>query len=176
METPSRAHALQRARSSFEVNQMVSEYRALRATVLRLWSAAATEVTVHDLQDVTRFNEAVDQALAESLKLFVAEVDRARNLLLGVLGHDLRTPLATIVNCAHYRLRVRPEDTRDANTILRSAERTKVLVDDDVLVYTRKRLGVGVTVDPVPRQLDRFARDTVDELLAINPGRRGGLT
>src|SRR5438045_4694667 len=96
---------MQRARSGFEVNQMVSEYRALRATVLRLWSAAATDVTVHDLQDVTRFNEAVDQALAESLKFFVAEVDRARNLVLGVLGHDLRTPLGVVVNCAQHQLR-----------------------------------------------------------------------
>ncbi|MFL6661471.1 MAG: ATP-binding protein [Rhizobacter sp.] len=175
-ETPSRSHAMQRARSGFEVNQMVSEYRALRATVLRLWSAAATDVTVHDLQDVTRFNEAVDQALAESLKFFVAEVDRARNLVLGVLGHDLRTPLGVVVNCAQHQLRVRPDDTRDADMILRSAARMKSLVDE-VLSYTRKRLGTGLVIHATPVHLARFSRDIVDEILAVTPpGRAIDLT
>ena len=34
------------------------------------------------LQDVIRFNEAIDQALAESIGHFSAQVDQARNLLL----------------------------------------------------------------------------------------------
>ena len=83
---PSRSHARQRARQGFEVEQMVAEYRALRATVLRLWTGASSTVQVEDLEDVTRFNEAVDQAIAESLQVFVAEVDRARDLFLGMLG------------------------------------------------------------------------------------------
>ena len=61
---PSRSHARQRERQGFEIEEMVAEYRALSATVLRLWSAASDNVQVEDLEDVTRFNEAVDQAIA----------------------------------------------------------------------------------------------------------------
>jgi RsbT co-antagonist protein rsbRD N-terminal domain len=67
---PSRSHARERERQGFRIEQMVAEYRALRATVLRLWTAASSSVQVEDLEDVTRFNEAVDQAIAESLQVF----------------------------------------------------------------------------------------------------------
>jgi hypothetical protein len=43
------------------------------------------------LQDVIRFNEAIDQAVAESIGHFSAQVEQGRNLLLGMLGHDMRT-------------------------------------------------------------------------------------
>ena len=45
------------------------------------------------MQDMICFNEAIDQALCASIGHFSGEVDRARNLLLGVLGHDMRTLL-----------------------------------------------------------------------------------
>src|SRR5436305_9337627 len=127
---PSRSHARQRARQGFEVEQMVAEYRALRATVLRLWTAASATVQIEDLEDVTRFNEAVDQAIAESLQVFVTEVDRARDLFLGMLGHDLRGPLSTISNSATLEVRMRPNDSQRAATILRSVAQMKALLDD----------------------------------------------
>lgn len=79
---PSRSHARQRERQGFEVGQMVAEYRALRATVLRLWRDSSRDAGPDDLDDMMRFNEAVDQALAESVEVFIAELDRARDLFL----------------------------------------------------------------------------------------------
>jgi hypothetical protein len=35
------------------------------------------------MEDVIRFNEAIDQAVAESVGHFHAQVEQARNLLLG---------------------------------------------------------------------------------------------
>ena len=118
---PSRSHAREGARHGFRVEQMVAEYRALRATVLRLWTAPPSNVQAQDLEDVTRFNEAVDQAIAESLQVFVTEMDRARDLFLGMLGHDLRGPLSTIASSATLELRTRPKDSQRAAIILRSA-------------------------------------------------------
>ena len=48
-------------------------------------------------EEVTRFNEAIDEAIAESVSHFAEEVERWRNIFLGVLGHDLRSPLGAIV-------------------------------------------------------------------------------
>src|SRR5258705_3364201 len=66
---------------------LASEYRALRASVLRLWNESCQPDDIN-LEDVIRFNEAIDQALAESIGFFSEQVERARNLLLGMLGHD----------------------------------------------------------------------------------------
>ena len=168
--TPSHAHAMQRVRSGFEVNQMVSEFRALRATVLRLWSESAGKASIEDLNDVTRFNEAIDQALAESLKSFVSEVDRARNLFMGVLGHDLRTPLSTITMCSSILKLRRPEDVREVEMIQRSSERMRALVDV-VLSYTRRSLGSVLPVELKPIKLDVLVRNCVHDFVVTNPDR-----
>src|SRR6202007_2283201 len=78
-ETASQTHALLRARAGFNIKQLAAEYRALRASVLRLWMDDCGSDDPH-LDDIIRFNEAVDQALAESVGFFSAQVDQARNL------------------------------------------------------------------------------------------------
>ncbi len=171
---PSRIHARQRERQGFEIEQMVAEYRALRATVLRLWRAASTVLHAEDLEDLIRFNEAVDQAIAESLETFVAEVDKARNLFLGVLGHDLRGPLSTISNAAAADLLARPNDAPRAGVIIRSVAQMTALLDD-LLEYTRHQLNFGLAIEPVDVELGQFARQTLDEIATISPGRVLGL-
>jgi len=168
-QVPSRSHARQRERQGFQVEQLVAEYRALRATVLRLWTAASSSGQAEDLDDITRFNEAVDQAIAESLQVFVAEVDRARDLFLGMLGHDLRGPLSTIASSAAVDMRIRPNDSPRAAVILRSVAQMKALLDD-LVEYTRHRLGSGLAIAPAALQLDHFARNTLDEIEAISRG------
>jgi hypothetical protein len=64
------SHGAGRAESRFTIEQMVSEYRTLRASVTRLWIDAAGGLTRKDLDDLVRFNEAIDQALAESTARF----------------------------------------------------------------------------------------------------------
>jgi hypothetical protein len=100
-ETAAQTHAVLRARSGFDINQLVAEYRALRASVLRLW-LDQLPIEPEGVGDVIRFNEAIDQAIAESVGHFDAQVEQARNLLLGMLGHDMRNPLNNIVMTAHY--------------------------------------------------------------------------
>lgn len=168
-DLPSRSHARQREQQGFRVEQLVAEYRALRATVLRLWTAASSEVQVQDLDDVMRFNEAVDQAVAESLQVFVAEVDRARDLFLGMLGHDLRGPLSTIASSAGMDIRTRPDDSKRASVVLRSVAQMKALLDD-LVEYTRHRLGAGAAMAPTAMQLDQFTRNTMEEIEAIGIG------
>ena len=167
---PSRRHARQREQQGFQIEQLVAEYRALRANVLRRWTAASSADQVQDLEDVIRFNEAVDQAVAESLETFVSEVNKSRDLFLGILGHDLRGPLSTISSCALLETRVRPTESRHATLILRSVAQMKALLDD-LVEYTRHRLGSGLAIDPASLDFGRFARDTLDEINATSGGR-----
>ena len=100
-ETAAQTHAVLRAQSGFNINQLAAEYRALRTSVLRLWTDACQPEDTR-MEDIIRFNEAIDQALAESVEFFSTQVDQARNLLLGMLGHDMRSPLQTIQMTASY--------------------------------------------------------------------------
>lgn len=70
-QTAAEVHGALRASDGFSIVQLVSEFRALRASVLRLWmqvDRSLTEATAAD--DVMRFNEAMDQAIAESVDFF----------------------------------------------------------------------------------------------------------
>ena len=79
-----------------------SEFRALRAAVLRLWGAEGVWEP-EDVEDLTRFSESIDQALAESVAAYSAKIDESRDTFLAVLGHDLRGPLATLSNCVQLQ-------------------------------------------------------------------------
>jgi hypothetical protein len=92
-ETGAQTHAMLRAKAGFDIRQMVSEYRALRASVLRLFLADGRILTEEVNIDLLRFNEAIDQAVAESVSHFSLESERWREVFLAVLGHDLRGPL-----------------------------------------------------------------------------------
>jgi signal transduction histidine kinase len=171
--TPAAAqiHTVLRARSGFDVNQLASEYRALRASVLRLWSAAMPAVRADDVEDLRRFNEAIDQALAESLQHFTREMDRSRALFLGVLGHDLRNPLNSIALSAAL-LAARPKD--DPGSIARSitdgCRRAERLLDD-LLDYTRSSLGGAMTVAAGEMDLRVAVRAELDALQIVHPER-----
>lgn len=95
-ESAASYHGRTRAIAGFGLNQMVAEYRALRASVLRRW-ASDQQLVTSSIDDILRFNEAIDQAVAESLAQFSAEVESWRQIFLAALGHDLRGPLAAII-------------------------------------------------------------------------------
>lgn len=171
-ETAAQTHALLRARGGFNINQMVAEYRALRASVLRLWMDDCQSVAP-DLDDMIRFNEAIDQAIAESVGFFDAQVEQARNLLLGMLGHDMRAPLQTIQMTAAYLAALNDGDTvsEAAARLIRSGARMQSLLDD-LCDFNRTKLGLGINIAPDDVDLADVVGDTVDQLRATHPDRR----
>ena len=97
LDGASKEHALARLGSGFNLIEVVSEYRALRASVLRLWGERIGHADEHDLQDLTRFNESMDRSFGEAVRSYTNRVDESRELFLATLGHDLRNPLNAIV-------------------------------------------------------------------------------
>jgi signal transduction histidine kinase len=169
--TAAETHALLRAQSGFDINQMAGEYRALRASVLHLW-AQAFESTAIDPQDMIRFNEAIDQAVAESVAFFSAQIDHERNLLLGMLGHDMRSPLQVIQLTAMHlsKLDAGPHVATCAARLSKSTRSLKALLDD-LLDFNRTKLGLGIVISPAPIDLAGSFAAELDQLRAANPGR-----
>jgi signal transduction histidine kinase len=171
-ETAAQTHAVLRSRSGFNINQLVSEYRALRASVLRLWDKASAGEVRH-LDDVIRFDEAIDQALTESVTFYSAEVERGRNLLLGMLGHDMRSPLNTIQLTAAYlaQLSAGDEVSTACQRLINSGSRMRSLLDD-LVDFNRTKLGLGIRVSPAPVNLaETFAKE-LDQLRFAHPDNR----
>ena len=171
-ETAAQMHAILRARSGFDINQMAAEYRALRASVLHLW-AQADRPDSTDLQDTIRFNEAIDQALAESIAFFSAEVNQARNLFLGMLGHDMRNPLQVIQVTAAYlgRLNAGVDVSAAATRLVNSGARLKALLDD-LLDFNRIKLGLGINIAPSEFDLADVLADELQQIRVAHPGRQ----
>ena len=63
-------HAIDRLKDGYTIDQLVAEYGALRASVLKQWALHPDQGEATDPQDIMRFNEAIDQALAESVAQF----------------------------------------------------------------------------------------------------------
>ena len=136
-------HGTLRQYIGFTLVQLAAEFRALRATVLRLWLREITHVTDEISYDMVRFNEAVDQALAESVATFSIRTNRTRDTFLAILGHDLRSPLSAMALSGHFLKRpgVGTDDTRQAGQrILANAVSMSSMVND-LLEYGRSQLG-----------------------------------
>lgn len=108
-----------------------------------------------------------------------AELLEARHLalgrerLIGVLGHDLRSPLSAILAAASAVLRTPglPEAAqRRTGYVVRSAERMGRLVGD-LLDFTRGRLGGGIPIESGPADVAEIAGEAVDEARAAHPER-----
>lgn len=169
--TAAEEHGAGRAESGFSVEQMVAEYRALRASVIRLWTKEKGELVPADVEDLTRFNEAIDQSLAESVTEYNQGVEQSKEMFLAILGHDLRTPLGAIYTSAKFMLDTaeleEPHRTL-TQRIANSAARTVDMVGE-LLDFTRARLGGSIPVVRAKVNLGRVVRDVVDEVLGAHP-------
>ncbi|HEY6147809.1 MAG TPA: HAMP domain-containing sensor histidine kinase, partial [Thermoanaerobaculia bacterium] len=99
------------------------------------------------------------------------ERQKIRDLYLGILGHDLRNPLNTIV-ASLYTLerKVQPELRHIFPRISRSADRMARMIDQ-LLDFTRARLGEGLRLYPRPANLRDICAGVVEELEPQSPGR-----
>ena len=171
-EAAAQIHAVLRARGGFDINQLIAEYRAMRASVLRLWLVRCQPDAGHP-DDIARFNEAIDQVLADSVRVFTAQVDEARNLLLGMLGHDMRSPLQTMQVTAAYLAALNAGEAVSgaASRLMRSSARMQSLLDD-MLDFNRTRLGLDINIVPSAIELDKVFADELDQLRAVYPDRK----
>jgi signal transduction histidine kinase/ActR/RegA family two-component response regulator len=156
----SEKHGADRVGSGFELWGVVAEYRALRASVIRLWRESGPEPDLRDVDDLTRFNESIDQSLTEAVRTYTERAQRDRELLLGkeqaarqdaesanrakdiflaTLSHEMRTPLNAIVGWISI-LRMAgcsEENLVEGLDVIERSTKTQVQLIDDVLDVSR---------------------------------------
>jgi signal transduction histidine kinase len=172
-KTAARVHGTVRAKAGFSIVDMVSEYRALRASVIRLWTKDSGTLSGDYHVDLLRFDESIDQALSEATVQYSQDVDRAMDMFVAILGHDLRVPLDASLMASQFLLDNQTNEEPQLsllNVIARSNKRMALMVSD-LLDFTRGLSADGIPITRGDMDLGLVARDAVDELAVTEPGR-----
>ena len=129
-------------------------------------------------QDLT--DEAVaGRERAEESEHGLRAVAEFREMFIGVVGHDLRNPLGSIVMSAGVLLERGRLDERDAEAvarIIRSSQRMTRMISQ-LLDLTQARLGGGLLIERKPTDLREVFRNVVEQFeAAILPEVEGDVT
>ncbi|WP_372827253.1 ATP-binding protein [Polaromonas sp.] len=169
LDTAAETHADTRMVSGFAIDAMITEYRAMRASVIRLWtSAGGGRDHDNDMRDLIRFNEAMDQAIAESVARYTDQTKKSTDLFIGILGHDIRNPLGTISMSAHLLVRSGQLPAQAAEAIINSVVRIKQVIEH-VVDFTRAQSDGIMPIAPQPGDLVTQFGKILEETRVRNP-------
>lgn len=167
-------HGSTRIGIGFSIEDVVAEYRALRAAVLRLWNTSNTAPLPTDAEDITRFNEAIDRLLAASVSRFahearqaIEEKERRKDDFLAILAHELRNPLAPITSGASL-LKVFAHDEKRLHSISEIIGRQANYLNgllDDLLDISRITRGL-IELKAEPQDMEQVIADAIEQ---VNP-------
>ncbi len=173
LDNASVMHGAARMGSGFDIVEVVSEYRALRASVLQLWRASRPEIDINDIDDITRFNESLDQSLAAAVGSYTERVDQSRRMFLAILGHDLRSPLNCISMAAQLISRTANQDPGSAKalSIIETNMEVVTRLIRDLIDFASTGLGSAMPLTRGPVDLEKLCRKVFEEFCFAHPQR-----
>jgi signal transduction histidine kinase len=166
-------HGAGRMGSGFDIMEVVSEYRALRASVIRLWRASHPQLDIDDINDIIRFNESIDQSLAEAVGSYTNRVDQSRRMFLAILGHDLRSPLNCISMAAQLISRTANKDLGYAKalSIIKTNMEAVMRLISDLIDFASTGLGSAMPLRRDLVDLEKLCREVFEEFCFAHPKR-----
>ncbi len=173
VEAVAEKHGARRAQQGMTLQQVVSEFPILRSCVAQLWLRSQPATSPSDLESLIRFDEAIDFALTESVAEFMGRLDRSRGTFLGILGHDLRDPLSTVILGGQLLLEGGIDDATAREVVARivaTGERMHHLVAD-LLEAVRTQLGGQIPIQRREADLGDTVRNIVGEFTTAHPDR-----
>ena len=144
-------HAELRFEAGFDTIEMIAEFRALRASVIKLWRGEWSKVD-DVLPDLLRFNEAIDQIMTESLYRFVDKLNNSGNKIIGTIVTTVRDPLLATNVSARLLMesnKLSAEDTRVVSQIIATIAQIDASLSD-VIDAVRNPLGGDGSSPSVP--------------------------
>jgi len=159
-------------------SQLVDDYASLRASVVRQWRRKHPAPSAQDLDDLVQFNEAMDRSLAELAATFSPSESQPHSLFLGVLNHELRTAVASILMSAQvltHRSTPGTPEHKAAQRILRSCQQVRQSLDA-LSDFTKVRLGEHLDIDRVRDDMGVLCKQALDAFARVDPERKVRLT
>ena len=135
---------------------------------------SVTASTMHLFAELVSKQLETDTKLVETRADLSSERETAelREQFIAVLGHDLRTPLGSILLGTELLARQHPDPAARpiVERIRRSTARMTALVDD-VVDFTRGRMGAGIPMRLREAEVDGTLEQVVDEMRGLYPER-----
>jgi signal transduction histidine kinase len=160
-------HARMRLDSGFNLEQAISEYRALRSSILFLWVQSRPAEDDVVLPEVTRFNETIDQAIAEIIRRYADRAERYSDVFLGVLTHEVRNPLS-IIEVSGQGLKntaLEEAQSRSVDRILRAVGTVDGLMND-LTILVRSRMRVPLPIRRTAANLGEICEQSIEDVRA----------
>ena len=126
------SHGDLRFEAGFDTIEMISEFRALRASVIKLWRAEWTQAN-DVLPDLLRFNESIDQIMTESLQRFIENSKNSGSQIIKILKTGVCDPLIKIQGSVEKLAgndKLGKKDRQLIATILSSSSRIITVISD----------------------------------------------
>lgn len=181
MDTTLRAIADMRneALRSLEVQRVERD----RATEFASFVRWASSTALAGLIVLAAFNVRRDFLIRERILAERQSLYEDQQRLVGIVGHDLRSPLSAILGAVSMVLRkgtALPEDRQKLERIRNSAQRMDVIIRD-LLDYSEAGVGGGLRLERQPGNLAELCRRVVEEIQEAAPDRpieyrHGGMT
>ncbi|HYO66322.1 MAG TPA: ATP-binding protein, partial [Archangium sp.] len=174
------------------VRELKEDPRTAAVPVILLSARAGEEATVEGLESgaddylvkpfsarelVTRVEGTVKAARARQRAEALAEELRQRadfeQQLIGIVSHDLRTPVSAILLGVTRLLRGEELSVRQTKSVVRiqsSAERAHRMIRD-LLDFTQARLAGGLRIERRPTDLHALIQGVLEEIQAAHDGR-----
>lgn len=129
------------------------------------------DVLIANLHALLRRRDVL-RALSAELDQKRIDEERARDLFLAILGHDLRNPLDAISMSSQLLAKAPPsaELTQKMATRITAASRRMTHMLDDIQDYARSRLGADLILRRAPQRLGGLATAAIDEARGAHPG------
>lgn len=164
-------HARQRLTNGIDLSTLIQEYALLRSVLMRVLRDVPTTPEIRD--PMIRLDEGLDTAVRAAVQSYATLRDQTRDRFIGILAHDLRTPLSAVMTGANYLTAITESDDvkhRVAVAIEQSATRMARLIDD-IFEFARGTLGGTIPVQFREGDLGELAAIAVAELKVAHPKR-----
>jgi signal transduction histidine kinase len=172
LDNASAVHGVGRVGSGFDIVEVVAEYRALRASVLRHWRESLPQPDLHDVEDITRFNESMDQSLAKAVGSYTQRVEQSRRMFLAILSHDLRNPLSCIRMAAQLVSQKSADaGSAEALALIETNSQAIMRLISDLIDFASSGLGSGMPLTRGRVDLEKLCREVVDAYRITHAGR-----
>jgi signal transduction histidine kinase len=158
-------HALERFGHGIGLDAVVLEYGKLRVVLMR---------ELRGLGDpLMRMHEGLDHAIARAIDRYTRSRDEVRERFIGILGHDLRTPIHTIAVTAGILAgdAATPPHLRELVMHIEEAAGRMQRMVGDLLDFARGHLGGGIPANPTPNDMAEICRTVRAEVAAAHPDR-----
>jgi len=163
-------HALQRLGFGVDLSALNDEYRQLRHVIMTQLLAVPSSPEVR--KELIRLDDGLDRAILYAVQRYSQGRDALRDRFIGVLGHDLRNPLASasFAMQALASLATTGPERKALETLARALDRMSRMITD-VLDFARGHLGGGIPTKPVAADMGEICRAAVEEVRSVHPSR-----